>query len=85
MEISRWRKPPVMNRKLRQPRQGDGMGSHDFRSPCRGCGYVWDWVRWLAPPANIREPSGICLASTMPGDLFHLHFHLHTSEMKSAS
>jgi hypothetical protein len=29
-----------------------------FHSPCRGCMLVTE-VRWLAPPANLRQPSGL--------------------------
>ena len=60
MDISRWRKPPVNAEKKQRPRRGAGIDMRFSPSPCRGCINLFGVeIRWLAPPANLRQPSGL--------------------------
>ena len=74
-EISRWREPPEAVSMDPAPRQGcqkrDAMeGKSPFCRPCRGLIPLWGRVRWLTPPANFRNPSGIKTCSTFSGGHF---------------
>src|SRR5437588_590821 len=60
MEISRWRKPPDLREKRHAPRQGRwDEASHVFPPPLPGRMFVGDVIRWLAPPANFVQASGL--------------------------
>jgi len=59
MEISRWRKPPVRYDRTNEPRRGHGRTCDVLLSPCWGSLLILlVQIRWLAPPANFRRPSG---------------------------
>ena len=62
MEISRWRKPPEPTANAQPPRQGRRKRG-DSGTPA-GVHRSFSAIRWLAPPANFRSPSGRQTAST---------------------
>ena len=67
MEISRWRQPPVAPAKKNRAPEGRRTITDAISSLCghpyRGSGKLGAKDRWLAPPANIRQPSGLMSAN----------------------
>jgi hypothetical protein len=71
MEISRWCKPPVSIQKKGQPRRGVGENRTNIPNTfAQALPRLWlcvatGPVRWLAPPANFPQPSGLrgCIIS----------------------
>ena len=58
-DISRWCQPPVRNERERKPRQGRRKPRGAIPSPLPGLAAFSIRVRWLAPPANLPNASGV--------------------------
>ena len=57
-EISRWRKPPVRCQENATP-AGAAQIADRLATPLPGLGKFWISDRWLAPPANFQDASGV--------------------------
>lgn len=55
--MSRWREPPDPQQIAMRP--GKGAGNRGISAAASGADFIWNRIRWLTPPANFRDASGV--------------------------